>query len=182
MAIDETVTLLAHNMFVQRDARDPLGIWNSRTVVAGDASGNPIRVTITAAQISHVYILMGITISFDSSSAGQVIKYRLLTNRPPANPTGGLAAFAYNRTGITTNTTFNPPSDNIFDTNVDVQTSRILMFGSDGQSAVPQPIMELASGGNNPGTGITFFFEAYGYFYDLDGVLNAPGGPRYPMN
>lgn len=180
MAIAENTAVLAHAIIKQRDARDPLGIFVNRHLITGDASGGTIKVSIAAAQTYHIYALTAFTLSVQTLAADSIGKLRLLTNYPPALPDGGLSAFAWNRVFIISNTSMTAPGDSmgISQGAIGLETGKVLMFGGDFQTVVPQNIIELEIEDNILNQ--SYFFEVYGYFWDRSSIL-VPGGPRLPL-
>lgn len=185
MAIVENVAVLEHQIFKQRDARDPLGVWVIRHTVVGDASAGSIKIgfEVSGVQSSgRIYNCISLTIADVSGGAanGLDLKLRLLTNFPPGDPTGGTGGYGLTRIGsaaFRVNTGFTAPfgagNNNIL---IGAHEDKILLFGPQpSQSEVNITEMELPENVLNN----EYSFEGYGYFWDR-AVLQAPGGPRFP--
>lgn len=181
MAILEEVEVLEHNIFIQRDARDPLGIWTCRVLVIGDASGAPITMRFLAPQTNRIYVCHAVTLSSTGSLATYTARLRLLTNFPPATPAGTTAGFSYNRVfSVVEELSFTSPLESINAASAVLMngTDKLLLFGPIPADPGPVAIVELESSVNV--LAATFFFEAWGYYWDKVGLLNTAGGPRFP--
>lgn len=182
MAILLEIEVLEHNLFVTRDARDPLGIWTARAVITGDASGTPIVMRFLAAQTNRVYTCHAVTMSSNGSVATYLGLVRLLTNFPPATPAGGAAGYSYNRVfSVVREPLFDPPEDNINAASSQLLngTEKLLLWGPTPAFAdVSIPIVEMQINENT--LAATYFLEVWGYYWDKVAVLNAAGGPRFP--
>jgi len=180
MAILQSAELLEHNIFVQGDARDPLGVWAIRMNITGDASGGTVKALFLAGQTNRVYTCTMLTLSGDGLAASAIGKFRLLTNFPPATPLGGSAGFSYNRVfTVTREPLITSPSDNWGSTGDDMGNSdTLLLFGPIPADPGPVAIVEMEVNSNVDGS--SYFFEGWGYYWDKVAVLNAAGGPRFP--
>lgn len=178
MAIAVEVTVLEHQLFIQGDRRDPLGVWVSRHGLTGDASGGSIKVGFTPQSQGRIYTcydfnIAGTTGAHTSSS----VKARLLTNHPDADLATGVQGYS-NLTifngGMDVDVALTAPifGISLFE-KVSATQRFILLFANPALN----PILELETS-NNVDTAV-YFFEAYGYFWDRE-VLYAPGGPRHP--
>jgi len=183
MAIVDMVDILEHQIILQRDARDPLGVWVSRQAIAGDATGGSIKQEIraTATQTGgriytcHAVNMSGISGSVVSGSA----KIRFLTNFPDADRTAGVQGFATLRvTGFTMDSGFTAPIAGLSgETPASMAPTRILLFGPQ-LGATEATIVEVEFDQNVDGA--VYSVETYGWFWDRQ-VLRIAGGPRYPM-
>ncbi len=171
----------APQQWPQGDARDPLGIWAGRDIIGGDGGGGGIKVTFqipAGLNAAYVYTCYSATVADVTSSTGVVVKCRLLTNWPDADPQAGVQAFAtlkvLTMNGSTTEFTapFAGPVDNLIGPN-----DRFLLLYDPRPVTGNLDIVELELAENQAGE--SYSFEAYGYFWDR-GVLQAPGGPRHP--
>jgi len=181
MAISAEATVLEHNLFKAGDARDPLGIWTIRVLITGDATSGSIKVGFQASQTNRVYVCHAVTLSSNGSSANAIGKLRLLTNFPPATPAGSTAGFAFNRAfSITREPLLTEPEDNINAASqpMMINSEKLLLFGPLPSDDGPVTIVELETQDNTDTA--SYFFEAWGYYWDKVAVLNTPGGPRFP--
>ena len=119
--------------------------------------------------------------SADLLPAINTIKYRLLTNLPPADITAGTVGVSVDRLGVIGNTAVFTLPDDAWqaDFAYEPQLEKVLLFGGAEQASQPANIVELEVGGNLET--VLFVFQAYGYFWDKQGILTAPGGPRLPL-
>jgi len=173
------VRLLAHNIFKQRDSRDPLGIWAFRSEQAGTATGGVFKVQVQSDEVDRIFTCVGLNLTADGITVAVQGKYRLLCNQPPADLEGGQAGVSIARNIDVTNfSNATAPADN-WDaiSPYESQLEHILLFGGVQSSRDPQNILEMECGGN--ALTVTYFFEATGYFWDRQ-ILESPGGPRWP--
>lgn len=184
MSIVEAVAILEHQLFLQRDARDPLGIWVARHAVTGDASVGTIKVN---AQVpaeragSRIYTCYYAQVAGVSGTLiTAAIKHRLLSNLPDADILPGVRGFAtltvQNNDGQQWNVSsgLSAPIAGPFHPQVTPLERFILLFGNPGQDTdIAQ--LEISDNVNLAG----YIFEWYGYFWDRE-VLYAAGGPRHP--
>jgi len=182
MAIDLSVGLLAHQLWPQGDIRDPLGVWGSRQIVVGDASGGSIKVATEApVTIAGAFLYTCYSAVVVISDAGQVstqpIKLRLLTNWPDVGAPAGVQGYgSMIVVPMNGDAQFTGPSVGPSQPLIQPADRFILLFD-------PRPvagafnILELEFGLNTDGLSHTF--EAWGYYWDRS-VLQAPGGPRHP--
>lgn len=187
MAITVLSTILNHNIFFQRDARDPLGVWVTREGVTGDATGGSIKVGVNipvGRDSGRIYTCYSVNIAkltgIDAASAGKV---RLLTNFPDADPSVGVQGYASaRRVTINAGTGLTPPITMIdaADIGVTPQERFLLLFGpvlTEDEEPGGVNIVELEINENE--NLATYTFEAWGYYWDRQ-VLYVPGGPRHP--
>ena len=181
MAIASLVDIIETAVWQQGDARDSLGNWAFRLIVAGDATGGSIKVT---AQVpadktgAYIYTAYGLTIAQTvGSPASPAGKSRLLTNWPDADADAGVQAYATARfTSFLNSSNFTAPFGGP-DVPLLFPTDRFILLYDPRPLAAALNLIELEVSTN--GVGISFAFEGWGYFWDR-GVLNAPGGPRHP--
>ncbi len=186
MAISEFVDVLEHQLFIQRDGRDPLGVWVARHPITGDASGGSIKVgfrVTTASAGGRIYTAYSLQIAgLTGAISASTMKTRLLTNFPDADIAAGISGFStllftvvapgiFEADGAMTAPGAGPAQDL-----VKPNDRFILLFGPQrSQTAVNIAELELAENIDLA----TYSFEAYGYFWDRQ-VLYVPGGPRHP--
>ena len=181
MAISTFVNILEHQLFVQRDGRDPLGVWVARTGITGDVSGGSIKVGIQVPVLGdsgRIYTAYSVNISklsgIDAAASGKV---RLLTNFPDADRTIGVQGYgSFRRVTVDAGTGFTAPILGIAANDEAItQAERfLLLFGPVDEDV---NIVELEINENEDG--IIYSFEGYGYFWDRQ-VLYVAGGPRHP--
>lgn len=181
MAIDVDSQILATALWPQGDIRDPLGIWGSRLIVVGDASGGQIRVGVVAAaerNAQYVYTIYSVNISkLTGTSTTAACRLRILTSWPDISPgVAGVQAYASNLNAAQQgNFTISPT--NALDRPLVQPQDRFLLCFDPRPSAGVLTIAELRI--NDNVLTDTYAFEAYGYYWDRS-VLGAPGGPRHP--
>jgi len=186
MSVEVTVAPQQSQLFIQGDARDPLGVWGARVGVTGDASGDDhVKATIivpadrkasyiyTAYSVTAVIITVPVSIGLPF-----LVKCRLLTGWPNISPGAGVEAYSTMRIAeiegsgnlsapiAAPTTPILAPNDRF-----------LLLFDPRSQGATGFPMIELEIQDNTDTA--TYAFEAYGYFWDRS-VLQAPGGPRHP--
>jgi len=184
MAIAGLVFLLDHQIFVQGDARDPLGVWVARAAVTGDASGGSLKVGVqvpAARSGSRIFTCYSAQVAgLTGTLISAAIKTRLLTNFPDADLGIGIQGFStlslQNDTGEQWNVSsgITAPIAGPYQHQIQHNDRFILLFGVSGADTT---LSELEISDNVDGA--TYSFEWYGYFWDRD-VLNTPGGPRHP--
>lgn len=185
MSISEVGPVLEHQLFLQGDARDPLGVWNVRHQVTGDATGGEVKVglQITAARSTgRIYTAYGLQVAgIGDVFADGTFRWRLLTNRPDADVIAGIQGFgtlvvgSWNfQTDLTTDPFAGPGATSQYGLNGNDRF--ILLYGPTVNSGDIE-IAELTVTPNIDAA--TYVFEGYGYFWDR-GAMNAPGGPRHP--
>lgn len=182
MSIVINSVILEHQLFVQRDGRDPLGVWGHRGTVVGDASGGTIKQGLTILALGdagRIYTCYSVAINketgVDAAAAGKV---RLLTNFPPMDRAGGTTAFgSARRVTVNAGTGFSAPILMIDagDFGITPQERFVLLFGP--QAGANVNIVELEINENEDLA--VYTFEGYGYFWDRQ-VLYVAGGPRHP--
>lgn len=179
MSVETTLDIRETPTLRRADNRDPLGIWAVRGSVVGDASGGIAKAFLGVPgprRSAHVYNVIFVSTSADVGVA-TTHTVRILTNFPPADPSGvaGAAFMRTNEVGSAgTGSGFAAVG---FRPLIDPQMSRILMFDPTPDQAVRINILELWLSQQDLNT--IFTFEAYGYFWDR-GITDVPGGPRFP--
>jgi len=181
MAIAVETTVQQSQLWPQRDARDPLGIWGFRQGVTGNASGGSIKVTAqvpAARSQAYVYTLYDINVgALTTDFTLYEVKCRLLTNWPNIDVVAGVQAYGSNTIRpLRTDGDFTAPITAL-DGQIVGPNQRFLLLFNFQSRALPMDIVELEMGGNVDTA--TYTFEGYGYFWDR-GVMNAPGGLRHP--
>jgi len=194
MAIATSVAPFEAQLWPQGDARDPLGIWACRLGVTGDASGNPITVTVRVPadkRSAYVYTCYHASVvQLTGAITAAFIKTRLLTNWPDADPAAGVTGYSTWAAILLGGTLSNftapvagPAVGSGANLNSQVPLIQplerfLLLFDPrQPESLGPLDILELQLEVNTDAA--TYSFEAYGYFWDRS-VLQAPGGPRHP--
>lgn len=190
MAITVSAAPIESQSFPQGDIRDPLGMWGFRTSVAGDATGNPITVTVrvpAAKRSAYVYTCYyAYAGQIVGTKAAVTLKLRLLTNWPNVDPQAGVQAFAtlvFAR--LDGNDNFTAPVSGPLtaaggnNSPLVGPNDRFILLYDPRQPASlgPLDILEYQLDLNTDAT--TWTFEAYGYYWDRS-VMDAPGGPRHP--
>lgn len=184
MSVSEVGLVVETQSWPQHDVRDPLGVWGSRTLLTGTASGGSNRVTLTipaARRSAFVYTCYHVQVSNLTGTPvnGNQLMCRLLSNWPNISETPGVQGFATNRVGnvVADPVGFiTPPQSGVSGTVLQPQDRFILLFDPRQQGG-DVAIVELTL--NDNVLGDTMSFEAYGYYWDRS-VLQAPGGPRHP--
>ncbi len=186
MTINTTMEVVETGLWPQGDERDPLGVWGARLIVAGDASGGPIKVRAIVPQAkrrSRVYTCYAAQTVVATETAAETstqIKCRLLTNWPDVDPVQiGAQGFATFQTSAivdlvsATRPDFGPSSPLVN------PSDRFILLFDPGVVAADSD-MEIVEMERNANVDTNdYSFEAYGYYWDRS-VLNAPGGPRHP--
>lgn len=183
MAVTEQGIVVETALWPQGDIRDPLGVWGSRVLLTGDASGGSIKATIIVSSEQRSAFVFccysAILVQLTGTPAGFVIKCRLLTNWPNIDIQAGVQAYA---TAI-----FDASSADLDFTSPSAGPARNLIGPNDRfiplfdprapQSLGSLNILEIEGGSNVNGS--TYSAECYGYFWDRS-VMQAPGGLRHP--
>jgi len=178
MAISSEATILEHNLFKQRDGRDVLGIWNLTHDITGDATGGSIKLAILPNSPDRIFNVVALGLSVSQLVASAIGKFRYLCNFPPASVTQGRDSTDFTRSfTISQSADLTTPGDNwAAGNNQDPGWDKLLLWGS-ALPGVISAILELESGDNTLNE--TYFFDAWGYFWDRN-VMYEPGGPRFP--
>ncbi len=181
MSILATVNPIESELWPQRDARDPLGIFGWRTAVATDASGGSVKVTVEILDsLRHAFvwkiwdmIIAQITGGAQATNG----KLRILSNWPNIDPQAGIQAYASLYVGsMGGNNSLTAPNTGLFDVSpLNGNQKDILIYDPSTQSG-DMAIAELEVVNTD---GLTYSFEGYGYYWDR-AVMQAPGGPRNP--
>jgi len=184
MAISTTIDILPAALWPQGDIRDPLGVWGSRQLLTGDATGGSIKslAQANAAQsAAYLYTTYSVTVvRLTGTITGPGIKVRILTNWPDIDVVAGVQGYASAEVfALSGDTDFTAPisvqqAGSTFPSN---PNTRFLLQFDPRPLNVALGLVEVEIGVNVDGD--TFSFETYGYFWDRS-VLNAPGGPRHP--
>lgn len=181
MAVAGDIFIVESELWPQRDARDPLGIFGWRGALAGDVSGGSIKATINVAEaIRHAYVLkiydmhVALVVGTPATVGG---KMRILTNWPNIDLQAGIQAYAAFYLGVISGTTvLDPPDQGFTDQNPFNGNSKELLIYDpstrDGDMAIAEQEVTNTDG-------LTYSFEGYGYYWDR-AVMNTPGGPRNP--
>ncbi len=183
MSIENDAIVRAQEIWPQRDARDPLGVWVRRFGVTGDATGGAITVTFIAPadrRASFVFTCYNLTaVQLTGTPIATTVKARLLTNWPDADPEAGVRGYASAIAAVTlTDADFSgqvsvPPNGL-----VEPNQRFILLYDPRQNPALGTlDIVEVQWGVNTDLA--TYSFEAYGYYWDR-AILTTPGGPRHP--
>ncbi len=181
MAITSNIEIETQQLWPQGDVRDPLGIWGGRSTIAGDGSGNPLKLvwrTPAGQRAAYVYTLYSVTYAKIVGSAAAVeTRTQILTNWPNVDPQAGVQAFAtaiVQDTGGTDN--FDSPNSALrLPVIRDIDRFILIFDPRPGPGLID--ILSMAIADN--GVGNSWTFECYGYYWDRS-VMNAPGGPRHP--
>ncbi len=185
MAISTFIAVKPAQLWPQGDIRDPLGIWGSRQLLTGDATGGSIKSVAQAEEpqsAAYLYTTYSVSVvRLTGTITGPGIKVRILSNWPDIDPLVGIQGYASAEV-------FALSGDNDFTAPISVQvagstfpsnpnTRFILQFDPRPARNDALPLVEIEIGVNVDGD--TFSFETYGYYWDRS-VMNAPGGPRHP--
>ncbi len=183
MAITNEAIVRAQEIWPQRDARDPLGVWVRRFSVTGDASGGAITTQFIAPadrRASFVFTCYSITAVQNSGTpVATTVQARLLTNWPDADPEAGIRGYATAIANITLIDAdfagqISVPSRNLVGPN----DRFILLFDPrQNPDLGVLNLVEVQWGVNV--LAAVYTFEAYGYYWDR-AILTTPGGPRHP--
>jgi len=183
VAIANTIDLIATALWQQGDIRDPLGVWGSRFIATGDATGGSIKTTIQAAAAiagAYIYTCYSVNISVISQASAGQVKCRLLTNWPDIDPAAGVQGYSSHRHAtLLGDSDLTEPISAPFSGGGELVTpnERFMLLFDPRPVVGAFSIVELEIG-ENVDT-ITYAFEAWGYYWDRS-VLQAPGGPRHP--
>jgi len=185
MSIASEVPVIEHQLWVQGDIRDPLGIWVARLGVTGDASGGEIKVGIIVPaerRSAFIYTCYAVTPAQLTGAvpSAQNVGCRLLTNWPDADLSTGVQGFAtFRQAKIFGDATFTAPLAGGAQEGELIQPNDrfILLFDPRPDAVNNMTIVEMKWGENVDLA--TYSFEGYGYYWDRS-VLNAPGGLRHP--
>lgn len=176
-----TVDVIESQLWPQRDARDPLGIWGARLGVTGDAT-DTIKVLFqvpadkAGAYVYTCYSLLAAQLT-GVVSASQC-KVRLLTNWPNVDPVPGVQGYSTGRFVVVSGDADNtPPNMTPTEVGMVLPNERFLLLYDPRGNAGIMTIVELEWG--NQVLANTYSFEGYGYFWDR-AVMQTPGGPRHP--
>ena len=183
MAISSEVVIRAQEVWPQRDARDPLGVWVRRVTITGDATGGAITTIFVAPadrRASYVFTAYSVTaVQLTGTPAATTVKCRLLTNWPDADPLAGVTGFATNVANVTLTDGDFSGSISIPSTQLVGPNDRFILLYDPRQNPNlgTLPLVEV-QWGINVDT-VTYAFEVYGYYWDR-AILTTPGGPRHP--
>jgi len=181
MSVEETTPIELALTFNQGDARDPLGVWGLRNGIAGDGSGGHMKTfgEVPAGNAGTVFTCYDaqVTQTLGGITNGTLIKCRLLTNWPNIDPQAGVQAYSsfIVDEGLGS-TALSPPFFGTDKLLIGPNQRFLLMYDPRPQTG-PFNIIELEIALN--GVGLTFSFEAWGYYWDR-AAMDAPGGPRHP--
>jgi len=183
MAITNVVLVRAQELWPQRDARDPLGIWVRRFAVVGDASGGSITTQFSAPanrRASFVFACYSVTALQNSgTAAATTVQVRLLTNWPDADPEPGVSGFSTAINNVTLTDAdltgqISVPSRNLIGPN-----DRFILLHDPRQNPnLGTLVIVEVQWGINVLNNI-YSFEVMGYYWDR-AVMTTPGGPRHP--
>ena len=185
MSVNVTFDVVETQLWPQRDARDPLGVWAARAGATGDATGGFVRGQLQVPaerRSSHIYtILFANTVRVTGTAdTADEISCRLLTNWPNADNTvlGVQGASTYRAVGVSQQGNFTVPNAGPRDFLIAPQERFILLFDPGVVSSGSDMVLaEIQRNANVDAT--EYAFEAYGYYWDRE-VLSTPGGPRHP--
>lgn len=181
MSVFGTVDVLESELWPQRDARDPLGIFGWRVTQVGDATGgaNNITVQVPAAR-RHAYVYKIYDMLIAQTTGSKVVtvgKLRILANWPNIDTQAGIQAYgALFIAPVDGSDSFTVPKSGFLTANpFNGNTRDILIFDPSTQAGnmaiAEQEVVNIDT--------ITFSFEGYGYYWDRS-AMAAPGGPRNP--
>lgn len=173
-------------LFMQGDARDPLGVWGGRVGVTGDASGDDhVKATFfipAALKAAYVYTVYSVTAAIItvpvSIGLPFLVKCRLLTGWPNISTDAGVVGYSTFRIAeIEGSGNLSAPIAAPTTPILDPNDRFLLLFDPRSQGTAVFPLVELEIQDNTDAA--TYAFEVYGYFWDRS-VMQAPGGPRHP--
>lgn len=181
MAVLGSIAPIESELWPQRDARDPLGIFGWRGTQVGDATGGGNKVLIEVpASLRHAFVykiwdmIIVQTAGTPASIAG---KMRILSNWPNIDPDPGIQAYAAMFIGTLNGASaLSAPDIGFFNVNPFNGNSKDILIYDPSTQSGPMGIAEQEVQ-NVDGT--TFSFEGYGYYWDR-AVMSTPGGPRNP--
>lgn len=185
MTVQSDIPVIEWQLWPQRDARDPLGVWAARGTTTGDLSGGVLEARIVVPQArrrAYVYTVYGLTQVRTSGGAETAtqMKVRLLTNYPDATPgVPGITGFAtWLRVPITVIANTTVPNAGGDLPMLSPEQRFILLFDPSAVDVLnDMPIIQVERDANVDG--IVVSTEAWGYYWDRS-ILNTPGGPRHP--
>lgn len=180
-----TVTVLADvtqtQLWPQRDARDPLGIWGGLAVATGDASGGLIDIFIQAnasIRAAYVYNIISANVQkVDGASINEkAYLRRIITHWPDISVTAGVQSYEDVQAGAFIHVLGLDPENVPATPLIQSPQDRFMIFD-------PRPIgaamtlVELRIFDNELNQ--IYRGSATGYFWDR-AVMETPGGPRFP--
>lgn len=181
MSILNRVNPIESELWPQRDARDPLGIFGWRLTIPTDASGGSVKCSVDIeAGKRHAFVWKIFDMVIAQITGGALAtnaKLRILTNWPNIDPQPGIQAYSTLWVGsMGGNNSLTPPNTGIFDVSpLNGQQKDILIYDPSTTAGI-MPIAEQEVVNTD---GLTYSFEGYGYYWDRS-VMNTPGGPRNP--
>ena len=181
MALVGLANVTQTQLWPQRDARDPLGVWGGLSVVTGDVSGAPITLFIQASseiRAAYVYNIVSCGFQKVAGTAGAFsIRRRIITHWPDINLDPGIVAFEDIIVGITRGVDGIGDPETAGDRPWIVSPEDKMLIFDPRSSPNNMTIVEFAINDNE--NTITYRAQAYGYFWDRS-VMETPGGPRFP--
>lgn len=182
MSVLGTIDVLESELWPQRDARDPLGLFGWRVTQAGDGTGGGNKVIVEIASSrrhAYVYKIYDMVIAQTVGAvASRTAKVRILTNWPNIDLEPGIQSYGSLWVGEHSGTSAGltvPQSGFFRQTPFAGNYKDLLIFDPSTQTG-PMAIAELEIANVDV---TTFSFEGYGYYWDRS-VMGTPGGPRNP--
>lgn len=181
MSVSGTVNILESELWPQRDARDPIGIFGWRVLQAGDATGGSNKIFIQVPeQIRHAYV-MKISDMIIAQIVGSIVatvgKSRVLTNWPNIDVDPGIQTYGTSHFfTLTGDASFTAPRAGPFDAEALPRGLGDLLIYDPSTQTGDMVIAEQETVNTN---NTTYSFEGYGYYWDR-AVMSTPGGPRNP--
>jgi len=181
MSVLGSVFVIGSELWPQRDARDPLGVFGWRVTQASDASGGSNKIVVKVeedqrhAYVYKIYDMLIVQVAGTVIAA--VSKMRILTNWPNIDVQAGIQAYgAIFLGGLTGSGSLTAPNSAFSGLNPFSGNSKELLIYDPSTTNGDMDIaeQEVVNSDN-----VTFSFEGYGYYWDR-AVMQTPGGPRNP--
>ena len=181
MAVVGSVDVIESQLWPQRDARDPLGIFGWRSALTGDATGGSIKLSVEVPddrRHAYVYKIYDLQIGqILNTPTGVTGKMRILTNWPNIDAQPGVQAYGALWIGsIGGDVLLTAPFMAFLDVNPFSGNSKELLIYDPSTRTGAMVIAEQEVANTNT---LQYTFEGYGYYWDR-AVMAAPGGPRNP--
>lgn len=181
MSVLGSVFVIGSELWPQRDARDPLGIFGWRVTQAGDATGGQNKILVSVESLQrHAFVykifdmIIGQTVGVAVSTFA---KMRILTNWPNIDVDPGIQAYGSVFLGTMSGTgVLSAPFTMFLDGNPFSGNSKDLLLYDPSTQSGDMVIAEQEVVNTDV---TTYSFEGYGYYWDR-AVMQTPGGPRNP--
>jgi len=181
VAVLGSVNVIESELWPQRDARDPLGIFGWRVTQAADASGGSNKILVQVPELlrhAFVYKIYSMTLAQTVGTVvSQTLKLRVLTNWPNVDIDPGIQAYgAFWMGSGDSDVLFTVPAGGISNAQPFIDSIKDLLIYDPSTQTGDMVIAEQETANTD---GQTWSFEGYGYYWDR-AVMSTPGGPRNP--